>query len=171
MPDKYEIPETPPNVKQKKPPYKEERNTPFGIKDEYRPAANVKNLIKQFADGRLIYRGRYVRAEINQINRTNNTFRIDNAKLDDKHVFIVSNDFDIYIKGIKVSSDIYTVAQSGEDVIITFTPGELDYDTFCAADVIVFGKFTEVNINEVTTYLLTEEINYLITEDNKLLII
>lgn len=171
MPDKYEIPENLTNVKQKKPPYREERNTPFGINDEYRPAFNVNNVVKQFADGRLIYRGRYVRAEINQINRTNNTFRIDNAKLDDKHVFIVPNDFDIYIKGIRVSSNIYTVAQSGENVVITFLPGELDYSTFCADDVVVFGKFAEVNIDEITTYLLTEETNYLITEDNKLLII
>lgn len=170
--DKYEIPdEDLENAKSKKVPFRQERNTPFGIKDEYAPAVNVKNLTKLFTEGKLQFSSRYVRAEINLINSVNNTFRIDNAKLDDKYTVPLSKDFDIYIKGLLLPFDIYTVVQSGEDVIITFTPGELDYDTFCADDVVVFGKFAEVNIGETTMYLLTEEVNYLITEDNKLLII
>lgn len=171
MPDKYQIPENLPNVKTKNPPYREERNTPFGINDEYKPAANVKNLIKEFTDGRLIYRARYVKSDINTIDEVNNTFTIYNAKLDDKHNFILSNDFDIYIKGIRLSSNIYTIEQSGENVVIKFKENELDYNTFSLSDVTVFGKFSEITVNGVSVYLLTEENDYLITDDNKLLII
>jgi hypothetical protein len=170
--DKYEIPdENLENAKTKKVPFRQERNTPFGINDEYRPAVNVKNLTKLFTEGKLQFSSRYVRAEINIINSANNTFQIDNAKLDDKYTVPLSKDFDIYIKGLLLPFDIYTVTQSGLNVVITFKENELNYSEFCADDVALFGKFAAVDIDEITTYLTTENDYYLLTEDEKLLII
>ena len=169
--DKYDIPDDYINPKTKTSPFRKERKTPFGINDEYRPAVNVKNVVNEFTNCRLIYSVRYVKAEINYINETNNTFTIYNAKLDDKHVVVFPKDFEIYISGIKLSSDIYTVTQSGLNVVITFKENELNYSEFCADDVAVFGKFAAVDIDEITTYLTTENDYYLLTEDEKLLII
>jgi hypothetical protein len=142
-----------------------------GLEYSIDPSVNVKNLVKQFTDGRLIFNGRYVRADISLVNRSNNTFLIYRAKLDDKYTVPLSKDFDIYIHGLRVPFDIYTVAQVGQNVVITFKPDELDFDTFCADDIVVFGKFEKVNIDEVTVYLKTQENLYLLTEDDKLLII
>ena len=142
-----------------------------GLEYNIDPSINVKNLVNQFVDGRFIYSGRYVKAEVNYINETNNTFTIYDAKLDDKHVVIFSKDFEIYINGVKVSSDIYTLAQVGQNVVFTFKENELNYDEFCADDVAIFGKFAAINIDKPTIYLLSEENNYIITEDEKLLII
>ena len=130
-----------------------------------------KNLMNEFTTGRLKYNGRYIKAEINYINEEDNTFTIYNAKLDDKYFAVFSKDFEIYINGVIQSSDIYTIVQAGPNVVITFNENELNYSEFCADDVFVFGKFAEVDINEITTYLTTENNYYLLTEDEKLLII
>jgi hypothetical protein len=143
----------------------------LGIDYQINPTANVKNLVKQFTDGRLIYRARYVKSDISLIDTINNRFTIYNAKLDDEYTFILSSDFDIYIKGIRLSSDIYRIEQSGENVVITFNENELDYNTFSLSDVVVFGKFSEINVNEVSVYLVTEQGDYLITDDNNYIII
>lgn len=143
----------------------------LGIDYQINPTVNVKNLVKQFTDGRLIYRARYVKSDISLIDTINNRFTIYNAKLDDEYTFILSSDFDIYIKGIRLSSDIYRIEQSGENVVITFNENELDYNTFSLSDVVVFGKFSEINVNEVSVYLVTEQGDYLITDDNNYIII
>lgn len=168
--DKYAIPDETPFQPAKPIPYKQERKTDFGIADTYRPAANVKRLTKNYTEGVLKSNGRYLKAEVNLINPSQNKFIVYNAVLDNKYTYVYPKDFEIYISGVKLSSDIYTVEQSGSHVQFTFTPGELDYDTFCADDIAIFGKFSQVDVNETTFYLMSENEYYITTEDNKLLI-
>lgn len=129
---------------------------------------NTKPIESNYEKNVLRYDARYVLKQITYYNSNENTFTIENSTLDSTKNY-KAGDFEILIRGILIQNDIYKVEQIGQNVIITFQPGYIDYNGLTADDIIIYGKFLEVEV--IVIYLETEDFMYLLTEDDNYLII
>jgi hypothetical protein len=78
-------------------------------------------------------------------------------------------DFEIYVKGILISNDIYILKEVQNNIVISFSQSVIDFNNIQLSDIFVYGKF--VDVEEAYVYLTTEDGFYLITENEEYLIV
>lgn len=88
--------------------------TPFNDKQRF------KNLVLEVINDTTIYT---LIPEIISLNGDIFTLTLTNKKFvfEDVKVDVLSDYIDVYLQGIKKSSDMYSVTDNGSDIIITFT--------------------------------------------------
>jgi hypothetical protein len=130
---------------------------------------NINDYIDEYRILNYKAKGRYIQKQISSYSQSENTITINSVSFDYNNGYPTSADFEIYVKGILISNDIYILKEVQNNIVITFSQSVIDFNNIQLSDIFVYGKFVEVESAYV--YLITEDGFYLITENEEYLIV
>ena len=136
-------------------------NTKFQSKTRSNPnpikLVNNKTTISDFYQEILQHSARKVTRIVDEFNNALNTLTIYNAFLDYGTEGASPNNFEILVYGLHIPGD-FTLAEVGNNVVITLNDRYIDFDNVTINDIYVIGKIVDIPVSTEDNYnIITED--------------
>jgi hypothetical protein len=135
-------------------------NTKFNSNTKSNPNKNIitnnKSTINDFYLEILQHSARKVIRKVDAFNNILNTLTIYNVYLDYGTEGASPNNFEILVYGLHIPGD-FTLAEVGNNVVITLNDNYIDFDNVTIDDIYVIGKLVDIELDtENDVDILTE---------------
>jgi hypothetical protein len=135
-------------------------NTKFNSNTKSNPNKNIitnnKSTINDFYLEILQHSARKVTRKVDAFNNILNTLTIYNVYLDYGTEGASPNNFEILVYGLHIPGD-FTLAEVGNNVVITLNDNYIDFDNVTIDDIYVIGKLVDIELDtENDVDILTE---------------